>query len=121
MFEVFVTDKETGNVVVCETVDSLYLCTAHIDEEKEQGSARHYYFGGRLGSGCAAYQTMTHLPESIKALGREFAELFTPDVLQVEEERVKETVSGGTHDNRKLDIEMILQAVRDAFADKEDV
>lgn len=121
MFEVFVTNKDTGKVEVCETVDSLYLCTAHIDEEKEQVSARHYYFGGGLGSGCAAYQAMTHLPENIKALGREFAECFTPGVLQVEEERVRKTVSGGTHDNRKLGIEMMWQTVRDAFADKEDV
>lgn len=102
MFEVFVTDKKTGDVKVFETVDSLYLCTAHIDEEKEQVSARHYYFGGGLGSGCAAYQTMTHLPENIKALGREFAERFTPG-------------------DYKSDIEMMWQTVRDTFENREDV
>lgn len=121
MFEVFITDKKTGDVKVYETVDNLYLCAAHINEEKEKASVQDYYFSSGRGSGCAAYHAMTHLPESIKALGREFAERSTPGALQVEEERVKETVSGGTHDNRKLDIEMILQAVRDAFADKEDV
>ena len=121
MFEVFVTDKETGDVKVFETVNNLYLCAANIDEEKGQASVHHYYFGGGLGCGCAAYHAMTHLPENSKALGREFAECFSSGALQGEEERVKEAVSGGTHDNRKLDIEMILQAVRDAFADKEDV
>lgn len=121
MFEVFVTDKETGDVKVFETVDQLYLCTAHIDEEKEQASVHHYYFGGGLGCGCAAHHAMTHMPECIKTLGREFAERFTPGVLQAEEERVRKTVSGGTHDSRKSDIEMIRQAVRDTCVNKEDV
>lgn len=121
MFEVFVTDKETGDVKVFETVDQLYLCTAHIDEEKEQASVHHYYFGDGLGYGCAAHYATTYMPESIKTLDREFAEHFTSGVLQAEEERGRKTVSGGTHDSRKLDIEMMLQAVRDAFADKEGV
>lgn len=121
MFEVLVTDKETGDVKVFETVDNLYLCAAHIDEEKEQTSVHHYYFGGGLGCGCAAHHAMTHLPESIKAVGREFAECFTPGALQVEEERVRKTVSGGTHDSRESDIEMIRQAVRDTCVNKEDV
>lgn len=121
MFEVFVTDKNTGDVKVFETVDNLYLCAAHIDEEKEQASVHHYYFGGGLGRGCAAHHATTCMPESIKTLGREFAERFTSGVLLVEEERVQKTVSGGTHDSRKSDIEMMLQAVRDTFADKEGV
>lgn len=119
MFEVFVTDKETGDVKVYETFDNLYLCAAHVDEEK--ASVQNYYFGGGLGCGCAAYHAMTHLPESIKAVGREFAECFTPGALQVEEERVRKTVSGGTHDSRESDIEMIRQAVRDTCVNKEDV
>ena len=119
MFEVFVTDKETGDVKVYETFDNLYLCAAHVDEEK--ASVQNYYFGGGLGCGCAAYHAMTQLPESIKVLGREFAERFTPGVLQVEEERVRKTVSGGTHDSRESDIEMIRQAVRDTCVNKEDV
>ena len=119
MFEVFVTDKETGDVKVYETIDNLYLCAAHVDEEK--ASVQNYYFGGGLGCGCAAYHAMTHLPESIKAVGREFAECFTPGALQVEEERVRKTVSGGTHDSRESDIEMIRQAVRDTCVNKEDV
>lgn len=121
MFEVFVTDKNTGDVKVFETVDNLYLCAAHIDEEKGQASVHHYYFGDGLGHGCAACHAMTHMPESIKALGREFAECFIPSALLAEEERVQKTVSGGTHDSRKLDIEMMLQAVRDTFTDKEGV
>ena len=121
MFEVFVTDKETGDVKVFETVDNLYLCAAHIDEETGQASVHHYYFGDGLGHGCAACHAMTHMPESIKALGREFAERFTPGVLQAEEEWVRKTVSGDTHDSRKSDIEMVRQAVRDTFADKEGV
>ena len=119
MFEVFVTDKETGDVKVYETFDNLYLCAAHVDEEK--ASVQNYYFGGGLGCGCAAYHAMTHLPESIKAVGREFAECFTPGALQVEEERVRKTVSGGTHDSRESDIEMCRQAVRYTCVNKEDV
>lgn len=121
MFEVFVTNKDTGKVEVCETVDNLYLCTANIDEEKAEETVQNYYFGSGLGYGCAAYHAMTHLPESIKALGREFAERSTPGALQVDEEQFRKTVSGGTHDSRKSDIEMVRQAVRDTFADKEDV
>lgn len=121
MFEVFVTDKETGDVKVFETVDNLYLCAAHIDGEKEQASVHHYYFGGGLGYGCAAHHAMAHMPESINTLGREFAERFTHGVLLAEEEWARKTVSGGTHDSRKSDIEMVRQAVRDAFADKEGV
>lgn len=107
MLEVFVTDKETGDVKVSETVDSLYLCTAHFDEEKAQASVHHYYFGGGLGCGCAAYHAMTHMPESIKTPGREFAECFAPGVLLAEEKWAQKTVSGGTHDSRKSDIEMM--------------
>ena len=121
MLEVFVSDKDTGDVKVYETFDNLYLCAAHIDEEKEEASVQNYYFGGGLGCGCAAYHAMTQLPESIKVLGREFAERFTPGVLQVEEERVRKTVSGGTHDSHKSDIEMMRQTVRDTFENKEDV
>lgn len=121
MFEVLVTDKETDDVKVFETVDNLYLCAAHIDEEKEQTSVHHYYFGGGLGCGCAAHHAMTHMPENIKTLGREFAERFTPGDLLAEEEWVRKTASGGTHDSRKSDIEMVRQAVRDTFADKEGV
>lgn len=121
MFEVFVTDKETGDVKVYETVDSLYLCTAHFDEEKDQASVHHYYFGGGLGYGCAAHHAITHMPENIKTLGREFSEYFAPGVLLAEEEWAQKTASGGTHDSRKSDIEMVRQAVRDAFADKEGV
>lgn len=119
MFEVFVTDKDTGDVNVYETFDSLYLCAAHVDEGK--ASVQDYYFGSGLGYGCAAYHAMTHLPESIKALGREFAERSTPGALQVDEEQFRKTVSGGTHDSRKSDIEMIRQAVRDTCVNKEDV
>lgn len=121
MLEVFITDKKTGDVKVFETVDNLYLCTAHIDEEKGEASVRHYYFGGGLGYGCAAYHATTHLPENIKALGQEFDECFNPGVLQVEEERVWKTFSDDTHDSRESDIEMIRQAVRDTCANKEDV
>lgn len=98
MLEVFVTDKETGDVKVSETVDSLYLCTAHFDEEKAQASVHHYYFGGGLGCGCAAHHAMLHMPENIKSLGREFAECFTPSTLLAEEEWAQKTVSGGTHE-----------------------
>lgn len=108
MFEVFVTDKKTGDVKVFETVDNLYLCAAHIDEEKEQASVHHYYFGDGLGRGCAAHYATTCMPESIKTLSREFAERFTSGTLLEEEERVQKTVSGGTHDSRKSDIEMML-------------
>lgn len=121
MFEVFVTDKNTGDVKVFETVDNLYLCAANFDEERAQASVHHYYFGGGLGCGCAAHYATTCMPENIKALGREFAECFTPGALQVEEEWTRKTASGGTHDSRKSDIEMVRQAVRDAFADKEGV
>lgn len=110
MFEVFVMDMETGDVgdvKVYETVDSLYLCTAHFDEGKAQASVQHYCFGGGLGCGCAAHHAMTHMPESIKTLGREFAECFTPSALLAEEEWTRKTVSGGTHDSRKSDIEMM--------------
>lgn len=101
MFEVFVTDKNTGDVKVFETVDNLYLCAAHIDEEKEQASVHHYYFGDGLGYGCAAHHATTCMPESVKTLGREFAERFTPGALLVEEERTQKTVSGDTHNSRK--------------------
>lgn len=121
MLEVFVTDKETGDVKVFETVDNLYLCAAHIDEEKKQASVHHYYFGGGLGYGCAAHHATTRMPENIKTLGREFAECFTPGALLAEEEWSQKTVSGGTHDSRKSDIEMMLQAVRNPFTDKEGV
>ena len=121
MLEVFVTDKDTGDVKVFETVNNLYLCTANIDEETGKASIRHYYFGGGLGYGCAAYHATTHLPENIKALGQEFDECFTPGVLQVEEERTRKTFSDDTHDSRKSDIEMMRQAARDTFTDKEDV
>lgn len=119
MFEVFVTDKDTGDVKVYETFDNLYLCAAHVDEKK--ASVQHYYFGGGLGYGCAAYHATTHLPERIKAMGRKFAESFNLGALQVEEERFRKTVSGGTHDSRESDIEMIRQAVRDTCVNKEDV
>ena len=121
MFEVLVTDKETGDVKVFETVDNLYLCAAHIDEEKGQASVHHYYFGGGLGCGCAAHHAMTHMPENIKTLGREFAERFTPGVLQAEEEWVRKTVSGDTHDSHKSDIEIVRQAIRNPFTDEEGV
>lgn len=98
MLEVFVTDKETGDVKVSETVDSLYLCTAHFDEEKVQASVHHYYFGDGLGYGCAAHHAMTHMPESIKNPGREFAEFFAPSTLLAEKEWTRKTVSGGTHE-----------------------
>ena len=102
MCEVFITDKKTGKVEVCETVDNLYLCTANIDEEKTEATVQNYYFGGGRGDGCAAYHAMTHLPEGIKVLGREFAERFTPG-------------------DYKSDIEMMWQAVRDTFENREDV
>lgn len=121
MFEVFVTDKETGDVKVFETVDNLYLCAANIDEEKKQASVHHYYFSGGLGYGCAAYYATTRMPENIKTLGREFAECFTPGALLAEEEWARKTASVGTHDSRKSGIEMTPQAVRNPFADKEGV
>lgn len=123
MFEVFATDKETGNVVICETVNELYLCTAKFDEIKNQTTVKHLYSSYGQGGSCAIYHVMACLPEQFKAMGREFAESGALDGLKLKKrkDQLQTESSDGTHDSCKLDIEMILQAVRDTFADKEGV
>ena len=123
MFEVFVTDKETDNVVICETVNELYLCTAKFDEIKNQTTVKHLHFSYGPGGSCAIYHVMACLPEQFKAMGREFAENGALDELKLEERKnqLQAEFSGSTHDSRKSDIEMIRQAIRDTCVNKEAV
>ena len=123
MFEVFVTDKETGHVVVCETVNEVYLCTTKIDEIKNQTVVKHLHFSYGSGGSCAIYHVMACLPEQFKAMGREFAESGALDELKLKERKDQHQTESSvvTHDSRKSDIKMIQQEIRDTCVNKEDV